>query len=143
MSFTTDLLTGIAERLHDAGVGVWRPDDVNTADEIAIVLRSLPTQPDRAIALATYDLGHDWTQPDSRIGLQVRIRGTRDPFVDQDIDDACFDVLHGLWAVEIGGVTVVSVSRESGASLGPDGEGRYERTSNYHVHAHRPSPNRT
>ena len=142
MSFTSDLLEGVAQRLADNGAGVYLPTGAYGPGDVAIVFRVLPQDPDRAIALSTYDFGHDLTQPDSLIGLQLRIRGTTDPLSDGEIDDVCFDVLHGLWAVDLGGVIAVSAWRQSGASLGPDESGRFVRTSNYHLQMHRPSPNR-
>ena len=145
MSFSGDLLAGVAGRLDEAGAGAYRPPaGPYTADDVAIVFRVLPSAPDTAIALATYDLGNSFSLSDSDIGLQLLIRGAvGDPMSDIEIDDACFDVLHGAWAVDIGGVHVPSVARISGVSLGPDDRGRFIRTSNYRLQVHRPSPNRT
>ncbi len=55
MSWTTDLLNGMAEHLAAAGAGTWRPDgSAYGPGEVAIVLRAIPQAPDRLITLAPY-----------------------------------------------------------------------------------------
>lgn len=144
MSFTNDLLAGVAEALAAAGLGVWRPDGPKyQATETGIATESVPQSPDRVIVLSDYQVWDDETYADSTAGLQVR---TRVPGTDarsvKDLDDAIYDRLEGLHDVTLGGVRVQNVHRISGTPLGQDSNGRPERVSNYHIDLYRPAPNR-
>lgn len=151
MGFTTDLFAGVAQLLDDAGVGTWRADGRYTngtgallagITEPVIVRTSVPSAPDRVITLTPYGVADDIDQADSVQGLQVRTRGTKDPRVVEDIDDAVFDALHSLSDVVIGGVFVLLIERRSTTSLGVDANGREERSSNYYLTLTRPSTHR-
>lgn len=143
--WTSRLLTGLAEHLAAAGIGVWRPDGPPyTADEIGIVTRAIPTSPDRIITLAPYAVGTALPgMADHTQGVQVRCRGTQDPRVVEDIADAVFDRLDGVTRLTLGGIPVVQIYRQSYTSLGQDQNGRWESSSNYYVEAMRPTSNRT
>lgn len=143
MSWTGNLLTAFAELLHAEGVGVLRPPGaVYTATETAIVFGRLPSSPDRAIALAAYGIDQGADDPvntDGTQGVQLRLRGTVDPRVVDDIADAAFDVLQGR---ELPAVGVLLVTRRINAPLGSDGNGRWERADSYHLLTHRPTQHR-
>lgn len=142
--FETSLLTGIAQMLAGAGVGVWRSTGAYTATETGIVFDVIPQAPDQAITLTDYPVSDDPTLSDSVIGVQVRTRwGGQDPRPVKDLDGAVFDALHGLESVTLGGVHVVSMVRRSGVSLGQDTSNRWMRSSNYYATVWRPSPNRS
>ncbi len=144
MSFTTDLLTGLAQRLHDGGAGTYKATGAYTEFEIGIVFAALPDKPDRVITLSAYAVSDDLTLSDSVTGVQVRCRASRDdPHGCDAIGDAVFDLLHGDWTLTAGGIRVVTAERVSSAPLGRDGNGRHERTDNYYLSVHRPSPNRS
>jgi hypothetical protein len=143
VSFTSDLLVGVAQRLHTAGIGVYDADGGYSDSDVAIVFRAFGQAPDRQIALTTYGVDDNFALSDSVVGLQVRTRGTKDPTVVDAIDDAIFNNLHGAWSATLGSVQVVSVARTSATPFGADGNGRWERVSNYYLTTHRPSPNRT
>lgn len=140
MAFTSDLLTGLAQLLDDAGVGTYSPVAASTV-EPAITVINLPPAPERVICLTDYPVSDDPSLADVIVGVQVRIRGTRDPLVASNIRDDVYDQLHGLAGVIINGVPVAHIYRQSTIPLGPDGLGRYERTENYYVHASRAGAN--
>jgi Bacteriophage minor capsid protein len=146
MGWTNDLLTGVAERLAAAGVGVWRPaGPAYTDDETAIVVGSLPQQPSTVVALAAYAVTASAALNDTTIGVQARIRGVSggDQRPAADLADAVFEALHGLRQQTIGGIWVAQITLQSSAQLGPDQQGRDERTDNYYMQAARPTAGRT
>ncbi|MGW6498548.1 minor capsid protein [Nonomuraea angiospora] len=142
MSWTADLLTAIAERLHAQGAGVWKPAGGYVSTDVAIVFGRLPTTPDRAIALAAYGVDQfadDPVNTDGTQGVQARIRGTQDPRVADGIADAVFDALHG-WQNPAAGILLAT--RRINAPMGIDGNQRWERADSYHLLVHRPTSNR-
>lgn len=143
--FETNLLTGIAQRIAAAGLGVWRDTGAYAATETGIVLDTLPANPDNVITLTDYAVSDDPTLSDSVIGIQVRTRcAGLDPRPVKDLDGAIFDALHGLESVTLtGGVHVVSLYRRSGVSLGQDTSSRWMRSSNFYATVWRPSANRS
>lgn len=143
--WTTDLITGIAELLADAGIGEWRPDGpAYIAAEVGILMRSVPPQPDRVITLSPYPVASPLLgMADFIQGVQIRCRGTTDVRVCEDLADAVFDNLDSAGRLTLGGVAVVQVYRQSYTSLGQDGNGRWESSSNYYFEAMRPTIHRT
>lgn len=142
--WTTSLITGLAELLAAGGVGVWRPTGPAYTDaEIGILMRAIPQQPDRVITLAPYPVASPVGLADYVQGVQVRCRGTTDPRVCEDLGDAVFDLLDSASRLTLGGVSVVQIYRQSHTSLGQDGNGRWESSSNYYVEAMRATTNRT
>ncbi|MBG0560726.1 minor capsid protein [Actinoplanes aureus] len=143
VGWTSRLLVGCAEHLHSAGVGVWRTSGIYTAGETAIVIRAIPPSPDQLITLASYPVASAPGLADVTEGLQIRVRGTKDPRVASDIGDAIFDLLDSAEGLRWGGIPIVQVWRQSYAPLGTDSSGRWEISHNYYVEAMRPTPNRT
>jgi hypothetical protein len=144
MSFTGDLLNGVAAVLAGAGAGTYRADgSAYAAGETAIVFGAMPQTPDRAIVLSAYTVTDDASLSDSVIGLQVRCRGGSDPHDVEAIAGAVFDQLHGRTAYQAGTVRVVQSLRRSGTPLGRDDSNRWEHSDNYYLTVHRPSLHRT
>lgn len=142
--WTSRLLTGLAEHLAAAGVGTWRPTGAYQPTETGIVIRAVPQSPDRIITLAAYPVATDLPgMADHTQGIQIRCRGTQDPRVVEDLSDAIFDALDSLAGVVWGEIPVVQVWRQSYTSLGQDGNGRWETSSNYYCQAMRPTQHRT
>ena len=143
MGFTTDLLTGVAQLLDTETDAVWDPYGVYGVDQIGIVL-GIPTQsPDSLIALAAYGNIDDPALADSTVQVQVRLRGPdADPRPADDLADAVFDALQGKHGAMLGPVRLVYARRSSTFPLGIDGNGRQERSDNYNLAVHRPSPHR-
>ena len=141
--WTARLITGLAEHLAAAGIGVWRPDDPIGDDETAIVARDIPARPDRLITLAPYPVGGTPGLADVTVGVQIRLRGLTDPLDVDDLADAVYELLDGAYGLRLGGIAVVHVHRQSYTSLGADKQGRWERSENYYVDAMRPTRHNT
>lgn len=143
MSWTVDLVTGVAEMLAAAEVGAWRPTGTYVDGETAIVLGPPPQSPERAVALTSYPVSDDAELSDVVVGLQVRFRGSRDPRDVDDLADAVYEVLHGARGLVLGGVHTAQIYRQSALPLGLDGNARPERADNYYLQAARPTAWRT
>ncbi|MEV7441042.1 minor capsid protein [Streptomyces sp. NPDC091204] len=141
MTYTVDLLDGLARLLHSAGVGIYRPDGVYAAGETAITIAALPPAPDRVICLAAYPVTDSPVLTDTTTGIQVRTRAGADPREVDALDDQVHEVLHGSGPHRFGAVPVQLVFRVSAAPIGADASGRWERSANFHARAHRAHPN--
>lgn len=142
--WTSLLIVGIAERLHTAGVGIWRETGAYGAGETAIVIRGIPDAPDRIITIADYPVPTDLRgMQDHTIGLQFRLRGTNDPRVCSDLGDAIFAELDSLGRATLNGIAVVDAWRQSYTSLGQDANRRWEASHNYYFAAMRATTTRT
>lgn len=140
--FTSRLLAGLAEHLAAGGVGVWRPTGVYQAGETGIFIRAVPISPDRIITLAAYPAGSSPGISNTTVGVQVRLRGGKDPRDVDDLADAVFDLLDSSGPHNWQGVGVSQVYRQSYSSLGQDSNGRWERSENYYLDAERPTVHR-
>lgn len=144
MSWTPDLLTGIAETLAAAGAGTWRPDgSAYTTAETAIAFYAHAPGPDKQIILSVYDQPDQDGIGDVTVALQVRVRGDKDPRTADGLDDACIQALDGLSHTTFGSVRVYQINRQSGALLGRDENDRWERSSNFYIQARRQTALRT
>ncbi len=143
----TNLITGLASLLHDAGAVTWVPTGVvdTGADPPPVFLGRYPDAPDVAAALTTYYPGGDEpTLSGSVIMLQVRTRSSpNNDTLCGDLDDAIAQGLLGNYPVTLAtGVVVSTLIRVSGSPIGPDAAGRLERTTNYRIRLHDPGPHR-
>lgn len=123
-----------ARRLAEAGVAVWNPTGMYTADQKAITIKAVPQDPDQVIALTVYSKQRspnpDLT--DEVVMLQVRVRAGRYPTDVDDLADAADVALSGHH-LEWPGLTVARAHRVSYMPLGPDSNGRHETTMNYEL----------
>lgn len=130
---TDDELTQtLAQILAEAGVGVWRPTGPGyTAGETGIYYGALEETTDRAVGVTVYAPVTDDVQTGmTERRVQIRCRGRRAMKNDADVlAGDVFAALHKL-SRRAG---LLLVRRESFAPLGPDGNGRQERTENYTV----------
>lgn len=144
MTVTRTILEGIAQLLDDNDVGRWSPDTANAAGDIAIVLSHMPHDPDQVISLTDYAVQSSALMSDTILGVQIRLRGDTNPGTVIDRRDAVFDVLHGLTHFQLGAgddaVLVTQLLWQSAAALGPDDNGRHERSENYYAYFNRPHP---
>ncbi|MEU1674092.1 minor capsid protein [Streptomyces roseifaciens] len=141
MTYTVDLLDGLARHLHDAGLGVYRPDSPYAEGETAITIAATPPAPDRVICLSAYPVTSSAALTDTTTGIQVRTRAGLDPREVDALDDRVFNVLHGSGPYTWGEARVQLIYRASAAPIGADSTGRAERSSNYYARAHRRAPN--
>ncbi|MFD7072314.1 minor capsid protein [Streptomyces sp. NPDC059913] len=140
MTYTVDLLDGLARLLAAAGLGVYRPDGAYVAGETAITIASLPPAPERVICLSAYPVTDSPVLTDTTTGVQVRTRAGPDPREVDALDDQVHELLHGSGPHRFGAVPVQLVFRVSAAPIGTDASGRWERSANYQVRAHRAAP---
>ncbi|MFD9859757.1 MULTISPECIES: minor capsid protein [Streptomyces] len=141
MTYTVDLLDGLARLLHDAGLGTYRTDGPYVAGETAITVSALPPAPDRCICLSAYPVADSPVLTDTTTGIQVRTRAGADPREVDALDDQVHELLHASGPHRFGAVPVQLVYRVSAAPIGADSSGRWERTANYYARAHRAHPN--
>jgi hypothetical protein len=140
VSFLVDVVDGLARLLDAAEVAAYRPDGVYGAGETAITDTVMPAAPDRAVVLTAYDTATSQNLTDTTVLVQARTRAGPDPREVAALDDAVFEVLHNSGPFLFGTARVVLITRQSAAPLGADSLGRFERTSNYALRAHRPHP---
>jgi hypothetical protein len=140
MTYTVDLLDGLARLLAEQGLGTFRPDGLYAPDETAITIAATPPAPDRVICLSAYPVTESSRLTDTTTGIQVRTRAGSDPREADALDDEVFALLHGAGPFTWGAVPVQLLYRVSGAPIGADASGRWERTSNYHARGHRAAP---
>src|SRR5689334_8108573 len=104
--WTSQLIAALAQYLHDNGNGVWRPTGSYLSSETAIVVRDIPATPDRLITLAAYPIPTPAGLQDITTGVQLRMRGTTDPRVCEDIGDAAFELLDGAAGITLGDIRI-------------------------------------
>lgn len=142
MSWTSDLMGGLATYLDAQTAATYRSSGVYTAGETAIVFDTVPASPDRLIVLTPYSTTDHPTLTDTEVSVQVRVRGTKDPRTAYELDDAVFEALQNLPRTVMGTVTVLAVWRQNSAYLGVDANGRHERVSNYRLLTNRAAAHR-
>lgn len=148
MSYTTDLLAGVAAQLSAAGIGVYHTDPTIPYQDTdtAIVLKTMPATPNRCIVLNLYGTGapEDPQTAVSQLGLQVRCRGLPNPVTDvNDLADAVFLLLHGKQHQQYGSVHANQINRVSTIPMGQDSNKRQEHADNYYVDCDMPAGNRS
>lgn len=133
MSFTSDLLRGLAQYLNDRSVGVtYKPAGGYLATETAVFFKALPTSPNRVVVLSAYGATDEAKIALSHLRVQFWFRGDPDNSLDvDDLGDAVFQVMQGLEHQTFGTAHVVQALRVSSVQLGIDGSKRSERTDNY------------
>ncbi|MFK0296685.1 minor capsid protein [Streptomyces sp. NPDC090442] len=137
MSYTADLLDGLARLLAEHGVATYRPDGQYAPGDTALTIATVPPAPDRVICLTAYPVQDSPALTDCTTGVQVRTRAGADPREVDALDDAVFDVLHGSGPHTWGAVRVQLLYRTASAPIGADDTGRMERSSTYYARAHR------
>ncbi|MGW3572176.1 minor capsid protein [Streptomyces sp. NPDC000941] len=132
VSYTPDLLDGLAQLIADQGIAVYRPDGVYTVSETGLTVAVMPDNPDRIVALTAYPV-EDTHLTDAITGVQVRVRASRDPREADQLADALFDLLHGREHFVAGGIHIGLCWRQSQGPLGQDQLGRMELAANYYL----------
>lgn len=141
----TAFATGIAQRLVAAGIGTWDDNAEYAESDVGFTIEAMPPSPGQIIALSPYVVSDDPGLGDSVIGLRIRMRGDRDPRTVIDREDAIFDELEGLAEVEINGVYLAVMWRQSNLPLPQpqDANQRWERSSTYYARVAWPTQHRT
>lgn len=136
MSWTDDLLDGLADRAATLGLGTWNPDEMTGS----IVTGSLPDDVTNGVGILGYNLQPDPTLADVVQPVQFWLRG--DAAFVNDAADRLFDGLHGSTNQTVGGIACPLIALHSDVPHGPDQRGRIERSLNYDIHAMRPTASR-
>ena len=136
MKHTSQLLTGLAELMQEANLGVYRPDGTVKDYETGIFLHRMPEGPDKAYALTPYPV-EDTGLTDVIDAVQIRMRAGMDPLEVSDMADAVRDLLHMRENTWFGELRASLIWRQSQAPMGQDTHGREELTSNYYVRSTR------
>lgn len=132
MSFTRDLLEGLATELNNAGVATYAPTYAPT--DTGIFFKELPAGQDRAVALTAYATSDQPKIALSVIRVQFWFRGKVNDSVDvDDLADSVFNVMQGIEHRQYGTAHVVQALRVSSIALGVDGSRRHERSDNYEL----------
>ena len=141
MSYTGDLVTGVAQDLENAGVGVYRSDgSVYPAGETAIVAMLMPAAPDRCVVLTAYTIDASPDQAYGVLRLQARSRGNRnDPLDATSLDDQVRTYLQGMQHRQYGTFMANHIYLFSSIPLGHDDSDRWEISTNYTVDASNPA----
>lgn len=140
MAQTTDLLTGLAELIDQAGLGTWSPTGDFTTGQTAITHKVMPSAPDRAIVLTPYTV-ENMIHGDTTQGVQIRTRAPGMPTAVDDLDDEIYQLLHHIEGLNLGTIRVAMVWRQSHGTLGRDDNNRWNSTANYWLTIAKPTPN--
>lgn len=142
----TDLLTGLAELLDASGVGEWNPTGAagGTLAAPVIALRSTPPTATYSITLTDYLAERNARLTDATIAVNVRVRGDKAPNTASNIAQKIYLALQALGPTTLGTtpnqIKITDVYWQSETQLGPDQNGRYERSVNYYVRANLAHP---
>ena len=128
----TDLLTGLAQWLHDQGLATYRPSGGYQSGETAVVFGPLPDDPDRCIGLTVYAATDEANVPLSHLRVQLMFRGNPNDSLDPgEIAGPVFNAFNGTSGLVFGTAYVNQAQRVSRVPLGVDGNQRSERADNY------------
>lgn len=140
--YVSDLLTGAAQLLNDAGVGVYHPDTTPYATtDLGIGIGGLPLDCDRALAVCDYlTTGDHPNQALGTVGFQIMARGARNDRNDTNaIRGAVFYVLHGLTNRDFGACHVIQLLRRTSIPMGQDASERWLNADNYYADVNPPA----
>ena len=141
MAVETQLVHGIAGQLAAASIGTWSLTVAYTKTQVGIYDGPIGTTTPEGIGLATYPVS-DPVDTESIIGLQITLRSKTKAAL-RDRAEAIFQQLHAAWGLQLDGLRIDQLTRESSADLGIDEAGAYLRTDNYYATLNHPTPNRT
>jgi hypothetical protein len=128
-----DLLDGIAKLIAAAGIAAYDTTGSYLPTDTAIYIKAVPPTPDRIVTLTAYGVDDNATLPMSRMGVQVRVRGTKDARDVDDLGDSIFQILHGLVHTTFGSVSADQILRKQSVTLGVDDSKRWSRADTYYV----------
>ncbi|WP_349862671.1 minor capsid protein [Leifsonia sp. WHRI 6310E] len=132
MSYTTDVLEGMAADIDAAGLGVYRgPDGQFARDEEvrAIVFSRMPEFPDEAIVLTRFG-DHPAELAINEAEIQIRYR-VRSPLAGERLADDLRDLFHDRTHVTYGAALFNRIKQAGFGPLGVDTNDRYEYSHNF------------
>lgn len=127
------IIMEIADYLNAHGVGIY--DDSGTTGNIFI--DNMPDEPDIAIGLySSSGMAPDIKTKLRRPGVQIIVRGDRDPLTSATLAQQVYNALHATDAKTFtdGGTEILlCAARQEPIRLGPDDNGRYEYSLNFQL----------
>jgi hypothetical protein len=136
--YEADLLDGLATFIAAGGIGVTYSPPY-TSGQTGTFFSKMPDAPDRCVVLTGYPVTDHPNQALSVIGVQIRTRGTTDPFDVGNLDTAIFQLVQGLTHRTFGTCHVIQMLRKSSVPMGLDSANRWERASNYYADINPPA----
>src|SRR5690625_4189469 len=132
-------MKGLAGFLDVHGVAKYRETTAYLPGEIPVTLRSLPTEPDKAVAVTAYSTDDELTLPVRTVYVQFRFRAGGSRTDVDDFAEEVFDILQGKHQLSLpNGVLVSRARRVNAAPRGVDDNGRAERAGTYELLLQRP-----
>ena len=134
MSYTTDMLEGLAQLLHDAGFGLYRADGVYKAGERGIVVGVFPEHPDEIVTIRAQqptvrDLSPTAGADLRIVRVQILWRTVGNPLNGVKIFDQLEQLIRGR-RLDLNG-RIVRGGYVSYGDIGADANGRHQFTSNW------------
>lgn len=143
MSFTADLFDGMAAVIDSVSAATYRATGTYQFGEIPILHKTVPEKPDQCLALTFYSVADGEELDVDVVGMQLRTRSAvGSPDCDSLLDDI-FAALHGATRLEVNGIHVNLIERNSSLLLGLDQNQRHERSDNYYLTLQRPTQHRS
>lgn len=139
--YNTKLMTGLAQLIQAEELAVFTTVGTYPADAWAMFIGMTPDQPDKALTLMSYPVA-DTDLVTVITGVQIRLRGTRDPREVENMSDALYDLFHNRSHYVVNGIHIELSWRQSGAWMGQDANQRVERVENFYLHADRSAPSK-
>jgi len=141
MTWHSTVLTGLAEQIAGAGLGVYREDGQYAEAERGIVMQAYPERPVELISLSLYLPERTLLSPTAKHDLstprvQIRYRLLGHPFGGIDMFDGLSAVIDGKHLTL--GDAVATGEYVSFASLGQDASARHEFSTNWKLTGLRP-----
>lgn len=138
------LLEELAQLLDDLGVGTYTPNTPGGT----IYLATLPTSPDRCMAIARYGAAEaDSKLPYDEVNIQIRCRGSAVDARQAEADaQAVYDALHGLDSRPLAGGAWLALAlgiQGGPIYIGRDQSGRHEYVCNFRMEIGRTTANRS
>lgn len=131
MTTISDLVAGLAQWLDDEGLADYKPTDPYVSNDRAVTIKSLPTNPDDALAIFPYGVTDARVLPNMEIRVQLRFRSAGSRLSVDQWADSVAEKLHWAHYLKFGDVTVQRAERTIIAPFGPDDNGREERADSY------------
>ncbi|MDF7641726.1 minor capsid protein [Bifidobacterium sp. ESL0784] len=138
---TAALLEGVARLLADHDIGVYRTGKPYAVTDTAIIMKTMPTNPDRCIILNWTPMQSDPSLPRESGILQTACRGLPGKPLDSDrLADLCRQQLDGLTGFDLGdGVSITQCWKRNGVNMGQDESKRWVTAVQFNVDLDLPS----
>lgn len=140
MSYVKDLLTGVAQLLNDAGVGVYKATGAYASTDRAIVFGDYPQQPNQCLVLNYTPAVLDVVSSEELGTLECHVRGAPgDSWDTVDTAAALRDALGGITQRAFGTANVIQLLHSNSVPLSQDDLKRATQAETFQVNLETPS----